>query len=135
MTSPYTESTKEVSDVIINELEISDFQSNNISDSEYSFVPLDHNFLQVRTINWTPDGINSTISLGTTLQSKEQIIYVMWYSVGEAAGRVLIPDVYELNAARNSIVLSFVPAAGGGIFIKIIDGLFFKGVQGGSANA
>ena len=39
MTNPYTETAKSVSDTIINELDISQFESATISDNEYYFVP------------------------------------------------------------------------------------------------
>ena len=136
MSNSYTESSKKVIETVINEMEISQFVSGNIPDSEYSYVPLDHNFLKVRTVKWIPDGTNNSISLGSTLSSKEQILYVLGISAATSIlGSVVLPDVYQLNDARNSLVFSFIPPADGTIFfIKIIDGLFFSGVQGGSSN-
>ena len=91
----------------------------------------------MRTIKWVSDGINNTISLGTTLKSPSQIIYVCVIDRPESiGGYILSPMAYSVNAAKNAIVLCNTPEANQETYyIKIIDGLFFTGVQGGTANA
>ena len=133
MTNSYSETQKSISDTIINEVDISQFESMNVSDNEYYFAPLDHNFLQVKSIFWEADGLTNTISLGTTLNSSNQILYVCAVErAGDLGGCLLLPDAYSLNGAKNAIVLRFTPTTEKKFYIKILDGKFFTGVQGGS---
>jgi len=133
MTNPYTETTKNISDVILNEMQTYQFEEETISDNEYCIVPLDDNFLQVQTIKWVADGTNNSINLGMTLKSKEQVLSLgVSNIISPHIMTIIQPDCYVLNDDNNSIILPYTPQNGKETFyIKVITGLFFDGIQGG----